>query len=184
MTATETLLNCVEGDELNLESQHYDWASAFEVADIDEVRWRCPDGSIWRSRELSLESTAPQGGTVTFTAVDGDGVGRHPKYGDLVAAEPASQQEPTATDNGKPDWLERPAPEIIDTSRINRSLEDVLSEVEQQDDILSIHRRLCAPAITVTKDLLWELGLRGADERLLPEDELQDRIRKLRDTYT
>jgi len=79
-----TLLDVEVGDEVELAAEHYEWASAFMIVDVDEVRFINPERS-WRARELVVRSAHPQGSDHDVTVVEGAGPpDMDPQYGRLV----------------------------------------------------------------------------------------------------
>ncbi|WP_256394148.1 hypothetical protein [Natronoarchaeum rubrum] len=185
----EALLTVHEGEHVELEAEQYEWASPFEVAAIDEDEWQAPTGDVWRSRSVELEPGHPAGSARTFDVYEG-GPAPHvgPAYGRLVEASHVLNEDPEtpsedSEDLDHPDWLARDGRDIVADSPVPRTLAEVLNTVERQDSLLNVHRRLASTRMKQTKDLLWQLGLRGQTGQLLEDDLLQEHIDELREVY-
>ncbi|WP_435552723.1 hypothetical protein [Natrinema sp. CGMCC1.2065] len=90
----DTLLSVHEGDRLTLEAEGYEWASPFEVVEIDEEPFEAPNGGVWKARRVTLASTARQGSNREFDvypAAPALDVG--PGYGRLVNADLVDEAE-------------------------------------------------------------------------------------------
>jgi len=182
----ETLLQASEGDEVEIDARYYEFASPFEVTSIDEHRWVKPQGGIWRSRSVTVE-TAGGGGrstTRTLDVVDGAQPPRIGDYGPVERVEWVGETGPDPVPEAdRPDWLERDAREIVADSHHERDLAAVLDTVERQSSLFDVHNRLGYSDIQDTKQLLWELGLRKADGTLEDDATLSARIAELREVY-
>lgn len=180
----DTLLRVDEGETLDITARTYDYKTPMEVVDIDEVSWERPDGSVWRSRSVVVSSNESSGRSARreYTAVQGAGPPEDEKYGPLVDVSRV-ERDAGDSDGEQPEWLARHAPEIVAGSSIDTTLADVLDECERQETLLDVHQRLRSQSLNVTKDLLWELGLRAQNGRLLDDALLEVRIATLREVY-
>ena len=183
----ETLLSVDKGDRVRLEARYYEW-SPFEVARIDEVSFESPTGGVWNARTVGLNPTDARGTEReidVYPAMSPPSMGQ--SYGPLEAVEVLEGGDDDRDDEGEtvdhPDWLSRDARDIVYDAPVTRTLAEVLDAVERYDSILDVHKRLGAGTLGRTKNLLWDLGLRGTDERLLDDDVLEERIAEMRRCY-
>lgn len=183
----DALLDLEKGDTVCLEAEYYEWGSPFEVDAIEGQTWAAPNGGVWTAKHIELEATSANGADREFDVYPhasppflGKG------YGVLTAVEPADedQEKEDGDEADRPDWLERPADEIVEVSPVrHRTLPEILSAVERQDTILDVHKRIASGNMNQTRELLWQLGLRGQDGRLLDDDVLEERISEIREVY-
>ncbi|ELZ84436.1 hypothetical protein C453_12856 [Haloferax elongans ATCC BAA-1513] len=101
--------------------------------------------------------------------------------GDAVDGDEQEDVDDEDDDVPLPPWLDEHPTDVIEDSSINRSLEDVLREVERQDSILGIQQRLAAGTTKKTKELLTRLGLTApGDNELIGEAQRATRVPILR----
>lgn len=180
----ETLFELETGEAVKLRARYYEWATAFTVDDITEHVWHA--AVEWRTREIRLvpDSGGNAPGRVgkarDVIAVEGGAVPEIGQYGPLVEVE---RVDPPAVGSERPEWLARDAPEIVETSPVDRTLTEVLAAAERQDSVIDIHKRLASPRVKATSNLLFELGLCGPDMRLADDEELAERVARLREVY-
>ena len=93
------------------------------------------------------------------------------------------QEGTGAVDTGEwPEFVARDPHEIVADSGINRTLTEILEEVERQATVIDVHRRLAAGSTGRTRKLLAELGLGDPNQlRLEPPATLDERIPQLRE---
>lgn len=182
----DTLLDLEEGDTVCLEAEYYEWGSPFEVDAIEGQTWTAPKGGVWTAKHIELEATSANGADREFDVYPhasppflGKG------YGVLTAVEPVDEETDTddAIDDDRCAWLERDPRDIVYDAPVNRTLEEVLDAVERNDSVVDVSRRVAATSISATRDLLWQLGLRGQDGKLLEDDILQERIEEMREVF-
>ncbi|QCC60786.1 C2H2-type zinc finger protein [Natrinema thermotolerans] len=96
----DTLLSVHKGNQLVLEAEGYEWASPFEVTEVDEVLFEAPNGGVWKARRVTLASTAKRGSDREFDvypAAPAPNVG--PGYGRLVNANLVDEDTGTSTED-------------------------------------------------------------------------------------
>lgn len=92
-----------EGDDVHLAVGSYEWASPYEVTDVDHVEWNGATGETWPTREVVVEGG--YGSTFSVEAIDGDQeleLCRHPggkKRGDLVQFDPVDESGTSTEDD-------------------------------------------------------------------------------------
>ncbi|WP_137288801.1 hypothetical protein [Natronorubrum halophilum] len=100
-----------EGDDVHLAVHNYDWASPYEVVDVDHVEWLGATGETWTTREVLVEGG--YGSTFAVAATEGDQdleLRTHPggqKRGDLVQFEPVDESG-TSTEDDTTELSEAP----------------------------------------------------------------------------
>lgn len=179
----DELLTLEAGDVVELEAEQYSWGNAYEVGDVEDVEFIAPSGDRWRARRLTFDPEDARASSRDIRAIEGcapPDLG--PGYGRLADVEPVQ-----GTGDEVPlidaEWLARPADEIVEVADVSRDLEEVLRIAERADTWLKVHQRLGASRTTVTKNLLWELGLRQESGVLIEEDERHHRINRLREVF-
>lgn len=179
----ETLLRVDEGARLDLEAKYYDFASEAVVEDIDEHRWRAPNGGIWRSRRISLRANPDGAGRSASYEVDVHHDGPTPEigsHGDLVEARPAEEAPADYTDAvDRIQWLGHPPSEILDRAWLSRDLAGVLDAVDQSETCLGLANRLGVPFLEA-KRIAFKLGLRDPDMCAF-RDDVDQRLNRLRE---
>lgn len=176
-------------DQAGVAVTDYSWSAPLDVVDVDETEWDVPRGEDWTTREVVVETS--RGTRFVAAAVDDqdgavelDHADRGPTRGTLVEFGPVDgDQDDSDEAIDRPEWLQRDADEIVETSSVSRDLEEVLDAVEQANDLLDVHKRIAGGTMSTTKSLLWELGLRDQTGQLLPIDERRDRIEEIREVY-
>lgn len=178
----DDLLALEDGDVVEIAAEQYSWGNAYEVGVVDDVEFvGAASGERWRARRLTLDPEDSRASSRDVRAVEGCappdfGSG----YGRLADVEPVQEDDVPLIDG---EWLQRPADEIVESLPVNRDLEEVLRVVERADSWLQVHQRIAANTTTLTKNLLWELGLREQSGELLEENERQHRVERLREVF-
>ncbi|WP_121744440.1 hypothetical protein [Natronorubrum halophilum] len=126
-----------EGDDVHLAVRNYEWASPYEVTDVDHVEWIGATGETWTTREVLVEGG--YGSTFAVAAVEGDQdleLRRHPggqKRGDLVQFEPVGESG-TSTEGDTTELSEAPDVDLEeDAADDDGSGDDVQEETDAEE---------------------------------------------------
>lgn len=177
----DDLLALEEGQQVHLEAETYAWASPLEVVTVDREQFVDVDGEpAWMAAEVEVQPDHHAATPKRLPIVEGGSAPELEGYGAIIAVE-RNGHEPDP-----PGRLSRPAPEIVataDPTGGDLSLSSVLEAVEGAASLQDVHDQLPIEDYSRTTDLLWELDLRTSKTSLRPDDELEDWIDELRDTY-